>query len=80
MNFSESIKAFFEALKAFFGWREALSENKTANEIIEDKKDLEKACVYADRAITLVFKHASFPRSFTKMRFESLVKKFRKLR
>lgn len=80
MNLFGSLQTLFEALKAFFGWRETLSENKPVDEVIGDKKDLEKACIYAEKAISLVYKHAKFTSKFSKLLFNASVQKFRKLR
>lgn len=74
------VSSFLECLNGLFHWREAISNNEVTHEIISDKKDLEKACNYAELAVELVQQRATFEREKDKRRFSNLVKKFRKLK
>ncbi len=76
----KTLKSFFDALASLFSWQEVAIKNKPLSEIINDKKDLEKACIYAEKAIELVYKKCEFKRKFSKFEFCVLVRKFRHYR
>lgn len=75
-----AIEAIADMLGKLFNWRTSATENKSITEVIDDKQDLEKACRYAEEAITLAQKHCYFDSVRDERRFENLVKKFRKYR
>lgn len=80
MVISSVVSSFLECLNGLFHWRKAISDNEVTHELIDDKKDLQRACNYAELAVELVHQKAIFEKDKDKKRFERLVKKFRKLR
>ena len=75
-----AVQAVAEMFANFFGWRTSASNNQSVAEVIDDKKDLEKACRYADEAVTYVDKHAFWDEVRHANHFDALVRKFRRYR
>ena len=55
-------------------------EHKIENEVIDDKKDAEKACEYAENAFLIVQRSAVFKSKIERKRFEYNLRRFRKLK
>lgn len=72
------LSLLLESLNSLFHWRETVSANEATHEIIDDKKDLQRACNYAELAIELVQSKAIFAKKRDKKRFQVIVKKFRR--
>lgn len=72
------VNSFLEAFSGFCNWRTALSENQPIKEVIEDKKDLEKACLFAEQAIAIVETSAVFPKAKQYKKYRHFVRKFRR--
>lgn len=72
------LSAVSEALARFFSWREASVNHQAETEVLQDKKDLEKACNFAELAIELVENRGYFMRNKDEKKFIRLVKGFRK--
>ena len=77
---ASAIQAIAEMFANFFGWRTSASDNQSIAEVIDDKKDLEKACRYAEEAVSYVHKYALWDEVRHLNHFDSLVKKFRRYR
>ncbi len=75
-----AVKAIADMLANFFGWRTSASDNQSIAEVIDDKQDLEKACRYADEAVSYVHKHAFWDEVRHANHFDALVKRFRRYR
>lgn len=75
-----AVQAVAEMFANFFGWRTSASDNRSIAEVIDDKKDLEKACRYADEAVSYVNQHAYWDETRHANRFDMLVRKFRRFR
>ena len=72
-----AISSFFRALGEWFNYRSSYAENVSEVTVAKEVKDLNKAIVYAEQAISIVAtKGILQPRD--KKRFEYFVKKFRK--
>lgn len=67
-------------LSDFFNWRTVLSDNQTVKEVISDKRDLERACLFAEKALGIVNGNAVFEKAKVKKRYEHFVRKFRRYR
>ena len=78
MSITNVISTAMEALAKLFSWREASIDNQAASEVINDKKDLQKACNYAELAVELVESRGFFMRNRDEKKFQIFVKKFRK--
>lgn len=76
--FADAIEAVGEAFTSLFNYFIKLKETAPTSEVIRDKRGLERACEYAERAISLVEQRATFTKSKYSRRFKSYVKKFRK--
>lgn len=74
------IKPIADMFASLFNWRTSASDNEATHEVISTKKDLKKACYYADLAVEEVQDHAVFPNPKHKRAFEYFAKKFRKFR
>ncbi len=72
------VSAISEALAKLFSWRETSVKEQTTTEVLNDKRDLESACVYAELAIEQVEDFGTFPKKKYKKKFEQLVHNFRK--
>lgn len=73
-----AIRAIADMVANFFGWRTSVSDNRATAEVIDDKRDLEKACRYAEKAIELVEEEAAFLKERVEDKFKKFVKLFRK--
>lgn len=71
-------KSIFEAIKSVFELLKTNKEQIISNEVIDDKNKLEKACYYAEKAISKVEKSAYFDDYRSQRKFNMLVEKFRK--
>ena len=69
---------FLKSLDSLFHWRETVSANEATHEIVDDKKDLQRACNYTELMIELVQSKAYFAKERDKKRFQKIVKKFRR--
>lgn len=76
----KAVESLLRAFSEFFNWRSILSENKPIQEVIDDKKDLEKACLFAESAISIVEADAVFNKAKQQKRFKHFVRKFRRYR
>lgn len=74
------IKPIADMFASLFNWRTSASDNEATHDVISTKKDLEKACYYADLAVEEVQNHALFPNPKYKRAFEYFAKKFRRYR
>lgn len=74
------IIAIAEMFANFFNWRTTAIENQASSEIIQDKHDSEKACLYAEKAFDVVALSARFNNSKLQKRYKRYVKLFRKYR
>ena len=79
------LEALTTMFASFFNWRTVNTEHQLESEILEDKTDLEKnierlqrACIYAEKAIQIVETHSNFDKNVNKKHFDKNVKKFRK--
>lgn len=72
------ISGLAELFSKFFAWRTAKSDNQALEEVIDDKRDLEKACRFAENAICIAEKEAFFKNKKTYKRFNHFVRKFRR--
>ncbi len=77
---TDVVKAVADMFSNFFGWRTSASDNQATHEVIDDKKDLERACSFAEEAIEIAEEHAVFLKQNYHFKFKFLVKKFRKCR
>lgn len=73
-----TITATMEALAKLFDWRKSKSDNQPINEVIDDKKDLEKACNCAEKAFKVVEEHAIFWHKSKEKQFKDFVSDFRR--
>ena len=71
------VSAISEALTKLFSWRETSVKEQTTTEVLNDKRDLESACVYAEAVIKLVEEKAEFIKPRFEKRFKELAEKFR---
>lgn len=78
MLISGMIKAIADMLGQFCGWRKSAVENQATSEVIDDKKDLEKASRYAENAIEVAEKYKTLFKKIDLKSFTHFVKKFRK--
>lgn len=78
--YSALLKAVADMFSGFFNWRTAACENEVSHEVVGDKQDLERACLYAEYAFEAVEQGAKFFNKRQKFKFEHFKKKFRKLR
>lgn len=76
--YETAIKAISDIFVNFFKWRTAETENRLEKEVIEDKRDCERACNYAERAIEIADKGAVFLKRKDMFRFDFFVKRFRR--
>lgn len=76
--YETAIKAISDMFACFFSWRTAETENRLEKEVIEDKRDCERACSCAESAIEIAEKGAVFLKRKDKFRFDFFVKRFRK--
>lgn len=74
------IQSIAETFSSFFDWRTSSMEHKIENEVIDDKKDAEKACEYAENAFLIVQRSAVFKSKIERKRFEYNLRRFRKLK
>lgn len=74
------ITAIAEMFANFFNWRTVSIENQASSEIIEDKRDIKKACLYAEKAFEMVSLSAKFSSPKMQKRYKRYVKLFRKYR
>ena len=74
---TEVIKAVAEMFANFFNWRTSSVDNQSTSEVIDDKRDLEKACNYAESAFEIVEAHSITPTKYKK-RLQKLIQKFRR--
>lgn len=75
--YSALLKSIADMLASLFDWQSVSVKNQATTEVIKDKRNTAKACGIADEALMLVERHAAFPKSKPRRRFQSLVKKFR---
>lgn len=68
----------FGAIEGFFNWRSSIADNITDIEVVEDKRDLEKAIRYASDAIEIADKFGVF-KAFDRRRFDYFKNKFEKV-
>lgn len=73
------VQAVADMFANFFGWRTSAENNKATTEVINDKKDLEKACNYAESAFEIVEAHSVTPKKYSK-RLEKFIRKFRRFK
>ncbi len=78
--YSALLKSIADMFANFFNWRTSANENQLEREVIEDKRDCEKAWNYAESAIEVVEKNAVFIKKKDKFRFDFFVKRFRKFK
>ena len=71
------VKAVADMVANFFGWRSNAVENQATSEVIGDKRDLEKACNYAESGFEIVEAHAVLPEKYQK-KLEHFIRKFRR--
>ena len=71
-------KSIFEAIKSVFELLKTNKEHIISNEVIDDKNKLEKACYYAEKAISKAETSAYFDDYRSKRKFDLLVENFRK--
>lgn len=74
----EIIKHLLQTLTSLFSYRETVSANQATAEVINDKKDLQRACNYAELALELVQSKAKFDKKRDDKKFQRLLKKFRR--
>ncbi len=79
-DFAGVIKSVGEVFSSLFDYFKTVKENQSETEVIQDKHDMEKACRYAENAISIVEKSAFFFKKKDKFRFGYFVKKFRKFK
>lgn len=72
------VSLFLQSLNSLFSWRKTVSDNQATHEIINDKKDLQRACNYAELALELVQSKAKFDKKRDDKKFQRLLKKFRR--
>jgi hypothetical protein len=72
------VSLFLQSLNGLFDWRKTVSANQATHEIIDDKKDLQRACNYAELALELVQSKATFASKRDEKRFQRMIKKFRR--
>lgn len=77
--YSALLKAVADMFASFFNWRSSANETQLEREVIEDKRDCERACNYAESAIEIAEKGV-FLKKNDKFRFNFFVKKFRKFK
>ena len=73
------VKAVADMIANFCGWRSNAVEHQATSEVIDDKKDLEKACNYAESAFEIIEAHASVPEKYSK-KVEHYIRKFRRFK
>lgn len=76
----KAVESLLQAFSGFFNWRSVLSENTPIKEVIDDKKDLEKACLFAESALSLAESEAIFAKAKQQKKFKHFVRKFRRYR
>lgn len=75
------VRAVSDAFSSLFNWRTSSVEKIESKEIISDKRDLERACGYAEEAIMLVNRYAQWDDSAKYVKiYRNKVEKFRKYR
>lgn len=77
--YSALLKSIADMFANFFNWRTSASDNQLGREVIDDKRDCERACNYAESAIEIAEK-AAFLNKKDKFRFDFFVKRFRKFK
>ena len=77
---AEIVRSVADMFSNFFGWRTSASNNEAMHEVIDDKKDLEKACKYPDEACSFAQAHAFLDEVRHGNHFDMLVRKFRRYR
>lgn len=77
--YSALLKSIADMFANFFSWRTSASNNQLGREVIDDKRDCERACNYAESAIEIAEK-AVFLNKKDKFRFDFFVKRFRKFK
>lgn len=77
---TDVVKSISDMFAGLFNWRTSVNESKAVTEIVGDKRDLEKACRYADFAMMVVEHKATFVDEKSRRRFERFVRKFRSIR
>lgn len=75
-----AVQAIADMFANFFGWRSSAASNQITKTVVDDKEDLEKACLYAEEMVTWVQKNATWKKDIYVKHFNSLVRKFRKYR
>lgn len=78
--YSALLKSIADMFANFFNWRTSANENQLGREVIDDKRDCERACNYAESAIEIAEKSAVFLKKKDKFRFDFFVKKFRRFK
>lgn len=77
---SDLVQSLSNMFANFFSWRTSHSNNEAMHEVIDDKKDLEKACNYAESAFKIVEEEAIFSEERYEEKYNNYVKKFRRYR
>jgi len=77
-DFAGVVKSVGEFFSSLFDYFKTSKENQSETEVIQDKRDLEKACRYAENAISIAEKEAIFLKKKDKFGFGYFVKKFRR--
>lgn len=80
MGWTLLIKSITDMVGGFFNWRTSSTDNQAVHEVIDDKRDCEEACKYAELAIRTAERFASFTRNKYSNRFKKYVDKFRELK
>lgn len=75
-----TIKALAEMFASIFNWRTASVGNQETTEILKDKRGLEEACSYAERAFEVVERGATFRKAKHQRRYRSYVRRFRDMK
>lgn len=73
-----SIYAFFTALANFFTWKTTKQNKQIETDVLNTKIKLKRACMWAQEAIELVEKYATFQDEKMQDKFKRAVKRFRK--
>lgn len=72
-----AITAISNMLAELFGWRTAEVERQLESEVVEDKRDLEKACGFAELALSRAEKYRHLFGKLDRHSFEKNLRKFR---
>ena len=76
--YSALLKSIADMLASLFDWQSMSIKNQATTEVIKDKRSTAKACGYANEALMLSERYATFQKSKPRRRFKSLLKKFRR--